>query len=529
MTSSKSKGLLNESLRDRKYFQLWRRFYEPLIILKILGGTRGQHSARPVQQSPVHRFLDNLAYLCDHLKGGPTTSAVGLENAPERFNFWVASNEPKKSEKSAPFLTSFLRDVRIIADSPASQKASLREKLVRRSVEFANNRVKKEAKMLTKDISRYMQFFKGQEDTELFKWLGNFREKEPLELCYIAYQERDCVMMKRLSSLLQNPSDLSVEDRQSVAIKDVMHRLGRLAHHIRAPQQIIEDVSSHPGLRNVSDEFKVYAIGPQLVIDRPRAEPDIHIDNIMVRMLPCGGFDARYKEAAAIMNQRFNIVTRFKAKYDDNNFNPLMHAEIQVLEHFWGQRQFFNDERYIGCSKPACYCCHLYMQHHPSKCVVPQTSRKVYVNWGLRALPQGSRDAEYKHQRDMLNEMAKSIRNDALDQILRKTSAAPWHPDSQTGFTLRAPSIRDEARQPALPTETIRMVDLGKYQLYLLTGTVDMATDSDGSQSGSVSRYASGSKHSSLVSIGDDNAQSLGNLSWTDDEDSDSSDGGARL
>ncbi|KAF2968481.1 hypothetical protein GQX73_g5065 [Xylaria multiplex] len=448
-----------------------------------------------MQQNPVHRFLDNLAYLCDHDKGGPTTSAVGLENAPDRFNFWVASNEPKKSEKNASFLTSILRDVRITADSPASKQASLREKLIRRSVEFANNRVKKEAKLLTKELPRCMQYFKGPEDTELFKWLENLLEKGPLELCYIAYQERDCKVMKRLSSLLQNPGDLSVEDRKSVAIKEVMHRLGRLAHHIRAPQQIIEDVSSHSGLRNVLDEFKVYAIRPQRVIDRPRAEPDIHIDNIMIRMLPCGGFDARYKEAAAFMNQRFNIVTQFKAKYDDNNFNPLMHAEIQVLEHFWGQRQFFDDER----------------------CVVPQTSRKVYVNWGLTALALGSRDAGYKHQRDMLNEMAKSIRNDALDQILRKTSAAPWHPDSQTGFTLRAPSIRDEARQSALPTETIRMVDL------------DMATDSDGSRSGSVSRCMSGSKHSSLASIGDDDTRRLGNLSWTDDEDSDSSNGGAKL
>ncbi len=101
MAGSKPKVSLNASSYDKKYFQLWRRFYEPLVMLKILGSTRGEHSAKPEQPSPVHRFLDNLAYLSDHVKGGSTTSAIGLENAPKRFNFWIASNEPKQSDKSA--------------------------------------------------------------------------------------------------------------------------------------------------------------------------------------------------------------------------------------------------------------------------------------------------------------------------------------------------------------------------------------------------------------------------------------------
>lgn len=164
MPSPKPKGPSNGIVHDRKYFQLWRRFYEPLVILKILGNTRGEHSPPP-QESPAHRFLDNLAYLCDHDKGGSTTSAVGLENAPERFIFWVASNDPKQSAKSALFLSFVLQDIRTIADSPDSEKALLRGKLVRRCLEFAKPRVKKEARLLTREIIRCMRFFsssKGQ-------------------------------------------------------------------------------------------------------------------------------------------------------------------------------------------------------------------------------------------------------------------------------------------------------------------------------------------------------------------------------
>ncbi|KAI1364695.1 hypothetical protein F5Y08DRAFT_203905 [Xylaria arbuscula] len=526
MPNSKSKAPPNRgSAPDKKYFQLWRRFYEPLVMLKILGSTRGEHSPKPQQQSPVHRFLDNLAYLADHDKGGSTTSAIGLEDAPDRFNFWIASNEPKQSVKSSIFLASFLQDVRVIADSTNGRRKSLEEKATHRCINFAKNRVKKEAKMLARDITKCMGCFTNPEDTELCEWLKRFQETEPLELCYLAYRERDSPMKGRLDRQLSPYNDSCTMDRRSVAIKDVVHRLGRLAHHVRAPHQVIEDVSNQPGLRNVLDEFQVHFIPSHLVVDRPNAEPNIHIHSIMTRMLPCDGFNAEYREAADTMNRRFDIVKRFKDTYDDKNFSPLMHAEIQVLEHFWGRRQFFEDDRYIGCSKPACYCCHLYMQHHPARCAVPQTSRNVYLNWGLRLLPQGSRDPEYKHQRDILNEMAKSIREDALDQILRKTSAAPWHPDSQTGFTLRVPSVQGEVLQTTIDqaplTDAMRMVDL------------DLATDSDESQPSSTGGYASGSRHSSVASMSDDSKRGMRKLSWPviedSDDDSDSSSGGAML
>ncbi|KAJ3573767.1 hypothetical protein NPX13_g4579 [Xylaria arbuscula] len=472
MPNSKSKAPPNRgSAPDKKYFQLWRRFYEPLVMLKILGSTRGEHSPKPQQQSPVHRFLDNLAYLADHDKGGSTTSAIGLEDAPDRFNFWIASNEPKQSVKSSIFLASFLQDVRVIADSTNGRRKSLEEKATHRCINFAKNRVKKEAKMLARDITKCMGCFTNPEDTELCEWLKRFQETEPLELCYMAYRERDSPMKGRLDGQLSPYNDSCTMDRRSVAIKDVVHRLGRLAHHVRAPHQVIEDVSNQPGLRNVLDEFQVHFIPSHLVVDRPNAEPNIHIHSILTRMLPCDGFNAEYREAADTMNRRFDIVKRFK-------------------DTFWSTfGEGGSSSRMIG--------------------------------W----LPQGSRDPEYKHQRDILNEMAKSIREDALDQILRKTSAAPWHPDSQTGFTLRVPSVQGEVLQTTIDqaplTDAMRMVDL------------DLATDSDESQPSSTGGYASGSRHSSAASMSDDSKRRMRKLSWPviedSDDDSDSSSGGAML
>ncbi|KAH6664598.1 hypothetical protein B0J14DRAFT_493340, partial [Halenospora varia] len=38
-------------------------------------------------------FLDQLAYVCDHIKGGDTVIAIALKAQPPGVTFWVASND----------------------------------------------------------------------------------------------------------------------------------------------------------------------------------------------------------------------------------------------------------------------------------------------------------------------------------------------------------------------------------------------------------------------------------------------------
>lgn len=415
------------------YIRTWRRFYEALVVLKIIGNIP-RHHGPPIQPSSVHRFLDNLAYLCDYTQSGRTTTAIGLEDTPGKGIFWVASNNPKNSPKSAAFLSDILHNVRRIVDSPIQEEGTLDEHLIQRCIESAELRINLEAGILNRHLKKYMPLLEKSGgkydnwklygclhvltsiDTALCEWLRRFENREFSELCYLASEERDSPMIKRLRGLLQSHGN-------GPSAASIMNKLDHLAHNIQAPQQIVEDVASHPKLREILKGFVVDSIQPQSIIGRPELARDTHRNSIMGRMLPSGSMERQHKEAATFMDQHFNIEARLKEEYASKNFKPRVHAEIQVLEHFWKDRRFFDDDRYIGCSKPPCYCCHLYMQHHPAKCVVPQTSRKIYNTWGLAALD--SQDQGYKHQKDILNEMAKSIRRDALDRILSKTPGAP--------------------------------------------------------------------------------------------------------
>jgi hypothetical protein len=109
---------------------------------------------------------------------------------------------------------------------------------------------------------------------------------------------------------------------------------------------------------------------------------------------------------------------------------------VQLLHHFDRyDEEFAEGDKYIACSKPACFCCHLYFRHHPGGFVEPRSHHKIYLNWK----PPGMESAKIgqKNQlRDILNLMIKDIRKEALGQIIEKAAPRGYHPDSVTGISL---------------------------------------------------------------------------------------------
>lgn len=139
-----------------KYKKLINRFYEPLILLRVLGKTRGNHSSTAEQdtasiQFARRRFLANLAYVCDYEKGGVTTTAIGLEQCPTEDVFWVAANS-NASKCIQPFLRTILADFEV--SFAPSERESVEAELVRRCADFAKSRVKKEIGLLQACISK---------------------------------------------------------------------------------------------------------------------------------------------------------------------------------------------------------------------------------------------------------------------------------------------------------------------------------------------------------------------------------------
>ena len=79
-----------------------------------------------------------------------------------------------------------------------------------------------------------------------------------------------------------------------------------------------------------------------------------------------------------------DLAARLTKNYTDPNFVPKVHAETLMVEHFYfNQLHFFGNDRYIGCSKPSCYCCDLYLRNHPGNFEARPSHGNVWVKWCL--------------------------------------------------------------------------------------------------------------------------------------------------
>ncbi|KAI0832265.1 hypothetical protein F5Y06DRAFT_188705 [Hypoxylon sp. FL0890] len=517
------------SPRKDKYSKLLCRFYEPLILLAALGKTRGTHTSSPqdtsTTQSKRRRLLRNLSYLCDCEKGGETTSSIGLEENDQCFIFWVASNatRPRARLKIVKFLQRSLEQIEVIIVSqeqgPRSKEA-LKEEFIIKCIEFVEPRVKKEIKLLSKAIEKcekHLDSAKLGQDSRLNVWLSQFSQegrRSRADLCFQAYNQRKAPEMSWLEDKINTGNEDTGLDSQTLSFSSVRHYLGRLAAHVRRPKEVIEDSIA---LGHLFDEYEIRLVELRPSSKRPEADSLTELHSILGRMLPAGEPKLdEYKEALTSLDQKFNIAIRVRHTYTDKNFQPRIHAEIQILDHFYANRlSFAGNDSYIGCSKPACYCCHLYFQHHPSSPVVPESHQNIYLNWGLPDLPRGTEDPGYIPQRDLLNKMVNRIRQDALEQIRQKAGPLKWHADSLTEFTERAMAVPSTMKHPG---ESSLSRQLAKFHK-------DSALDRDASNMGSQVQVLEEASESSSEETTYSTRERLGESTLDFDSDMDSEGG----
>ncbi|KAI0382517.1 hypothetical protein F5Y04DRAFT_252850 [Hypomontagnella monticulosa] len=467
--------------RTDPYSRLLYRFYEPLILLRALGQTRGKHTSSPQDASPTEsrrrRLLRNLSYLCDYEKGGETTSAIGLEENEQCFVFWVSSNANRSRSKIVQFLESRLTEVPHISMLENEQRNVAETKFIRTCIKFAEHRVKKEKTMLSKAIEkckRYLDSTRG-EDSQLSSWLSQFTSKKAgsvADLCFRVYDQRRAPEMRCLEGKINMNNGESGHDVHSVAFNELHHRLGRLAHHVRAAKEVVDDSTALPHL------FDVYRVCPVESVpcnERPQVDSHTELHSILGRMLPANNSRLEeYKEHLTSLDRKLAITERVHQHYEDGNFKPCIHAEIQVLEHFRTKKlRFADNDSYIGCSKPACYCCHLYFRHHESRPVEPESHQKIYLNWGVPALANGAKDPGYIAQRDLMNKMVVAFREEALAQIIRQANPPRWHADSHTDITISTIGLSSAVGDPKIISleEQLAALDIEPTQAIVIPNT----------------------------------------------------------
>ena len=241
--------------------------------------------------------------------------------------------------------------------------------------------------------------------------------------------------MKYLADISHDNAQPSSRDSVCVLFREIRHYVGRLGYHFRAAQTLVEAANKMP---QYFEDFEVQTCCPPLApFEVPTPDALTTLESIVGRMFAA---DAKEKidcrERLAFLENRFKVFERFLRTWNDKNFRPQIHCELILLEHFYAkQLAFAESDRYIGCSKPACYCCALYIRHHPGRFSEPASHQKVWPNWrppDASYLPDGK---GIQSHRNVLNDVISDIRKDVIYQISEHSSSTRWHPDSITGIS----------------------------------------------------------------------------------------------
>lgn len=269
-------------------------------------------------------------------------------------------------------------------------------------------------------------------------WLQRFQYREVLgayDICMSAYISRNDPQMDTLLRLSQEALVDEGSEMLAKASYNARHFVGRLADHIRVSKHLVEDALR---VRQVLDVFRVSEVPAPSGAQPPEIDSHTNLDSILGRMISNGDEDFSYlqKDLSRFKNH-VGLEDRVKEQFLKLQSNPpIVHCEVQVLEHFHRNGlRFTDDDRFIGTSKFSCFCCKLYYRHHPSRPVEPDAHEQIYLNWGPINLAQGSHDTLYRELRDTLNPVIHDVRDAFFRAIRKKNISAFNRPNSITGLT----------------------------------------------------------------------------------------------
>jgi hypothetical protein len=269
-------------------------------------------------------------------------------------------------------------------------------------------------------------------------WLKSFKlhvEDSMLLLCRFAYDQRGTPSMKELTERsFKGSAYADTEDSNASKFAKLRHFIGRLGSHMKAAKVLVAAATRFPALFT---NFQIECCAsPKLAETPPPIDARTTLDAIVIRMLPKDHERVPfYQEKLRNMDNKFGIHKRLVREYENSNFLPRVHAELILLEHFHMRRFVFVDgDKYIGCSKPACYCCYHYICAHPGGFVRPASHNKSYLYWRPPDVADDDLEGQ-RRRRDIVNEMLKEIRRSVLEQIEEQGGRRPGQYDSTTGIS----------------------------------------------------------------------------------------------
>lgn len=219
--------------------------------------------------------------------------------------------------------------------------------------------------------------------------------------------------------------------------KEIRHFIGRLGALKKAANFVASEASCHSDKLQSFKVCCVESMPTQHTVDI-RLRHSLH--DLLHRVSP--RLSSRHLLESTV--EKMARAKTLTEKLAHEIKETVVHAEAAMAHHFYvNNLRFVDDEAYIGCSKPSCYACRLYLIEHPGRFSPRQSSGNAYTKWS----PPLHQDEDLRGDGTtmrILSLMISKIDTDILSDAENRTFAARPQFDSTTGMTAdRAISVQD--------------------------------------------------------------------------------------
>ncbi|KAL3466948.1 hypothetical protein BJX64DRAFT_249344 [Aspergillus heterothallicus] len=323
-------------------------------------------------------FVDSVCYLCDIKTMGGTVTAGALRKYYLRKGMnqvwddsivtilYLAANETILPEVHN-FVESLIKRLRkVTPDNRQKQEAII----LRDALGLGNQRMGSyHAKMkehLNKCRTVLQSIFKDQH--RVLSWIEDIeRETDMYHLSQLCYEARE--------RQLEEMNTIGAEHKD---ILELVHYIGRLGAHRYAVSMIVTAWMKVPALRRIKrHEFLPAAEA------RPILLPGSVGNFAQTCKSICTSPFLHTNERRDLYAQLYarNYTSDFALEEELERLRHLVtrvHAELLVVDFFSRKKlEFIDGDKYIGCSKPACYFCYKWITLHPDGYVPPATHNRV--------------------------------------------------------------------------------------------------------------------------------------------------------
>lgn len=220
-------------------------------------------------------------------------------------------------------------------------------------------------------------------------------------MCIKAYSLSKA-MARRQSA---NPKEL---DQGHSNLYKVRHYLGRLSAWLGAARNVVVLGAQ---LSEILETYCVKVVQPAA----PGAPVSLNLGEdfnvILNRVMPNFRDYPMMSDTSATVRRLSGTNAFFKS--DKLELKP--HAEAIMLDYFFTNNMLFaNGDTYVACSRPSCYCCKLYFDHHPARGNIGRSHGMLWIQWRLPRLLDSVEGTIDHTTLKVLRKMSDQVREDVL-------------------------------------------------------------------------------------------------------------------